>query len=105
MEQYIDHAGRGPLSSFRLVTAQGGSEEDIIFQWVCLRCAESQAETALRSENPEQPSENDTLIFDLRVRCDRNREAARGETDPQKLYYDSNVYSGRPCRPCIGDTP
>ncbi|ORX40045.1 DNA-directed RNA polymerase [Kockovaella imperatae] len=46
------------------------------------------------TKNPDKPSENDTLIFDLRVRCDRNKDASRGETDPRKLYYDSNVYSG-----------
>lgn len=32
--------------------------------------------------------------MDLRVRCDRRKDAPRGETDPRKLYYDSNVYSG-----------
>ncbi|EKC97739.1 hypothetical protein A1Q2_07938 [Trichosporon asahii var. asahii CBS 8904] len=26
--------------------------------------------------------------------CDRRRDAAPGETDPKKLYYDSNVYTG-----------
>lgn len=38
--------------------------------------------------------DNDTIIMDLRVRCDRRPDATRGETDPRKLYYDSNVYSG-----------
>lgn len=38
--------------------------------------------------------ENDTHVFDLRVKCDRRRDAAPGETDPKKLYYDSNVYTG-----------
>ena len=38
--------------------------------------------------------DNDTIIMDLRVRCDRRKDASRGETDPRKLYYDSNVYSG-----------
>ena len=38
--------------------------------------------------------DNDTIIMDLRVRCDRRPDAQRGETDPRKLYYDSNVYSG-----------
>jgi hypothetical protein len=32
--------------------------------------------------------------MDLRVRCDRRPDAQKGETDPRKLYYDSNVYSG-----------
>lgn len=38
--------------------------------------------------------DNDTIIMDLRVRCDRRPDAHKGETDPRKLYYDSNVYSG-----------
>lgn len=38
--------------------------------------------------------ENDTHVFDLRVKCDRRRDAAPGETDPKKLYFDSNVYTG-----------
>lgn len=38
--------------------------------------------------------EDDTHVFDLRIKCDRRRDAAPGETDPRKLYYDSNVYSG-----------
>ncbi len=46
-------------------------------------------------ENPNsQPHETDTLIFDLRVRCDRRPDAVPGETDPRKLYYDANVYTG-----------
>ncbi|WVQ83088.1 hypothetical protein IAT38_005226 [Cryptococcus sp. DSM 104549] len=40
------------------------------------------------------PHEHDTIVFDLQVRCDRRPDAARGETDPKKLYYDSNVYTG-----------
>ncbi|WVN85045.1 uncharacterized protein L203_100187 [Cryptococcus depauperatus CBS 7841] len=40
------------------------------------------------------PHEHDTLVFDLRVRCDRRPNVDRNETDPQRLYYDSNVYSG-----------
>lgn len=44
--------------------------------------------------DPKKPHESDTMIFDLRVKCDRNSEAAPGETDPRKKYYDSNVYSG-----------
>lgn len=38
--------------------------------------------------------EDDTHVFDLRIKCDRRRDAAPGETDPRKLYHDSNVYSG-----------
>lgn len=44
--------------------------------------------------DPKKPHESDTMIFDLRVKCDRNPEAGAGETDPKKKYYDSNVYSG-----------
>lgn len=32
-------------------------------------------------------------MFDLRVRCDR-KEGSKGETDPRKMYHDSNVYTG-----------
>lgn len=28
------------------------------------------------------------------MRCDRRPDAERGEKDPKKLYYDSNVYTG-----------
>jgi DNA-directed RNA polymerase I and III subunit RPAC1 len=44
--------------------------------------------------NYSAPMENDTHVFDIRVKCDRRRDAAPGETDPKKLYYDSNVYTG-----------
>ncbi|BEJ13752.1 hypothetical protein CspHIS471_0309260 [Cutaneotrichosporon sp. HIS471] len=44
--------------------------------------------------NYSPPMENDTHVFDIRVKCDRRRDAAPGETDPKKLYYDSNVYTG-----------
>ena len=47
------------------------------------------------AEDPDKPQENDTLIFDLRVQCDRRPDAARDETDPRKRYYDSDVYSGQ----------
>lgn len=39
------------------------------------------------------PTDNDTVVFDLRVRCDR-RPDGKNETDPKLRYYDSNVYSG-----------
>ncbi|GFZ45203.1 DNA-directed RNA polymerases I and III 40 kDa polypeptide [Saitozyma sp. JCM 24511] len=39
------------------------------------------------------PHESDTMVFDLRVRCDR-RPGSRNETDPKKMYYDSSVYTG-----------
>lgn len=41
--------------------------------------------------------------MDLSVRCDRRPDAARGETDPRKLYYDSNVYSGMMVWKPVGD--
>lgn len=44
--------------------------------------------------NYSAPMENDTHVFDIRVKCDRRRDAAPGETDPRKLYHDSNVYTG-----------
>ena len=44
--------------------------------------------------NPKSPHESDTMIFDLRVRCDRRPDARPKETDPRKLYYDSSVYAG-----------
>ncbi|CAD6571473.1 MAG: DNA-directed RNA polymerase core subunit rpc40 [Tremellales sp. Tagirdzhanova-0007] len=47
-----------------------------------------------KKSRSSQPHETDTLIFDLRVRCDRRPDAVQGETDPTKLYYDANVYTG-----------
>ncbi|ORY28460.1 DNA-directed RNA polymerases I and III 40 kDa polypeptide [Naematelia encephala] len=40
------------------------------------------------------PTERDTMVFDLRVRCDRVIGVPLTETDPKMKYYDSNVYSG-----------
>ena len=37
--------------------------------------------------------DNDTIVFQMRVRCDRI-PGSKGETDPEKMYYDSNVYTG-----------
>ncbi|EEB06402.1 DNA-directed RNA polymerase I and III subunit Rpc40 [Schizosaccharomyces japonicus yFS275] len=36
----------------------------------------------------------DTVVFSLNVKCDFNKEAAPGETDPKKLYLNSEVLSG-----------
>jgi DNA-directed RNA polymerase I and III subunit RPAC1 len=47
-----------------------------------------------KPSNYSSPMENDTHVFDLRIKCDRRKDAAPGETDPRKLYYDSNVYTG-----------
>ncbi len=54
----------------------------------------SSVPTDRRLSESSQPHETDTLVFDLRVRCDRRPDAIQGETDPRKLYYDSNVYAG-----------
>lgn len=40
------------------------------------------------------PTDGDTYVFDLRIKCDRRLDAAPGETDPRKLYHDANVYTG-----------
>lgn len=39
------------------------------------------------------PHVADTLVFNLRVRCDRI-PGSKGETDPRRMYYDSSVYTG-----------
>ncbi|KAF8331920.1 DNA-directed RNA polymerases I and III 40 kDa polypeptide [Cantharellus anzutake] len=38
-------------------------------------------------------SDRNTLVFDLLIECKRNPKAKAGETDPEKLYINSNVYS------------
>ncbi|KAK4687035.1 DNA-directed RNA polymerases I and III subunit RPAC1, partial [Tremellales sp. Uapishka_1] len=40
------------------------------------------------------PSEADTHVFDIRIKCDKRADAAPGETDPRKKYHDANVYTG-----------
>ncbi|WRT67802.1 uncharacterized protein IL334_004776 [Kwoniella shivajii] len=40
------------------------------------------------------PHETDTIVLELRVRCDRKPGVDKSEKDPRKLYYDSNVYTG-----------
>ncbi|KAF9429723.1 DNA-directed RNA polymerases I and III subunit RPAC1 [Podila epigama] len=42
----------------------------------------------------ETPTDLNTIVFKLNVRCTHNSDAAPGETDPAKLYNHSNVYSG-----------
>ncbi|KDQ16574.1 hypothetical protein BOTBODRAFT_186569 [Botryobasidium botryosum FD-172 SS1] len=37
--------------------------------------------------------DSNTVVFKLHVRCERNFKAAKGETDPEKLYFNSNIYS------------
>ncbi|GJJ13030.1 hypothetical protein Clacol_007279 [Clathrus columnatus] len=38
-------------------------------------------------------TDRNTIVFKLNVACSRNPDAAKGETDPDKLYINSNVYS------------
>lgn len=50
--------------------------------------------TLTLAESPNStPHDRDTIVFDLRVRCDRIPHT-KNETDPRKMYYDSNVYTG-----------
>lgn len=39
-------------------------------------------------------TDKNSMVFDLRVRCDANPEADAKETDPRIKYFDSNVYAG-----------
>ncbi|KAI9011884.1 DNA-directed RNA polymerase [Phycomyces nitens] len=39
------------------------------------------------------PTDLNTIVFRLKVKCERNPDAAADETDPLKLYKNSNVYS------------
>ncbi|KIJ28156.1 hypothetical protein M422DRAFT_61939 [Sphaerobolus stellatus SS14] len=41
----------------------------------------------------ETATDRNTIVFRLNIACLRNKNAAKGETDPQKLYINSNVYS------------
>lgn len=50
--------------------------------------------TNIPAPNSRTPLDTDTVVFDLRVKCDRRPDAGRGETDPKAMYYDSSVYSG-----------
>ena len=44
--------------------------------------------------NPgDDADDSNTVVFHLKAKCERNRSAARGETDPDKLYVGHNVYS------------
>ncbi|SPO45902.1 probable Rpc40 - 40 kD subunit of DNA-directed RNA polymerases I and III [Moesziomyces antarcticus] len=42
----------------------------------------------------DDADDSNTVVFHLKAKCERNRNAARGETDPDKLYIGHNVYSG-----------
>ncbi|KAG5439213.1 hypothetical protein PCANB_001512 [Pneumocystis canis] len=46
-------------------------------------------------ENQEPvPTDYDTVVLSLKVACSRNPKASKNETDPEKIYINSNVYSG-----------
>lgn len=36
------------------------------------------------------PNDRNTLVFNLNVKCERNKNAKKDETDPEKLYHHSN---------------
>ncbi|ORY80391.1 DNA-directed RNA polymerases I and III subunit RPAC1 [Protomyces lactucae-debilis] len=40
------------------------------------------------------PTDEDTAVFDLRVRCTRNKDAPKGCEDPKVLYVNGDVTSG-----------
>ncbi|KAF7723810.1 DNA-directed RNA polymerases I and III subunit RPAC1 [Apophysomyces ossiformis] len=39
------------------------------------------------------PTDLNTIVFKLKVKCERNPKAKADETDPKKLYINSHVYS------------
>lgn len=39
------------------------------------------------------PTDKDTAVLNLRVACERNPHAAKGETDPDKLFVNASVYA------------
>lgn len=41
----------------------------------------------------EVANDENTLVFELFVECERRKDARRDETDPEKLYVNSSVYS------------
>ncbi|CAO3630528.1 unnamed protein product [Cunninghamella blakesleeana] len=41
------------------------------------------------------PTDLNTIVFKLKVKCERNPNAAADETDPKKLYINSHVYSSQ----------
>ncbi|KAI9266485.1 DNA-directed RNA polymerase [Phascolomyces articulosus] len=42
----------------------------------------------------EGPTDLNTIVFRLKVKCEHNPNAAADETDPNKKYINSHVYSG-----------
>ena len=41
----------------------------------------------------EQPTDRNTLVFQLEVTCERNKSAPKDTTDPAKLYKNHEVLS------------
>lgn len=39
------------------------------------------------------PTDKDTAVLNLRVACERNPHAAKGETDPDRLFVNASVYA------------
>ncbi|TAQ89721.1 hypothetical protein B7494_g1952 [Chlorociboria aeruginascens] len=42
---------------------------------------------------PGQAHDRNTIILTLNIKCTRNRDAAKGETDPLKAYHNAHVYA------------
>ncbi|KAG8787701.1 DNA-directed RNA polymerase core subunit rpc40 [Serendipita sp. 397] len=40
-----------------------------------------------------QSTDRNTVVFSLNIACSEREDAAPGETDPEKLYHNSNVYA------------
>lgn len=43
---------------------------------------------------PPEPTDKDTLVLSLQVKCERNNQAAAGCEDPKELYINGDVMSG-----------
>ncbi|KAM0747794.1 DNA-directed RNA polymerase III subunit C5 [Meredithblackwellia eburnea MCA 4105] len=71
-----------------------------------------------KASNDEEPTDLNTIVFDLVVECEKNKEAKKGETDPSKLWNNTEVlssmitftpkgsqdqtFSSNPPRPAVG---
>lgn len=49
---------------------------------------------AIGEDGVDHSNDENTLVFEFFVECERRADAARDETDPAKLYKNSSVYSG-----------
>lgn len=58
-------------------------------QWYVPASEERDAEGNLQSAHTSL----NTIQFNLKVKCERNKNAAKGETDPDKLYINHKVYA------------